>query len=922
MYLKKFDKIFLSVIIFFGLASLSKVALGVDSFCENLAIGPLQLVEDAEISTDARFILKYDKGDMLRNGGLDLAITHIASSRTAYFKTTLQTVFVGASPDLEKILLQSAVGDRSEFFVYKINGQKILQFKIPFMNQVDEDVNEVLYDETNRQWLIVTNNRIVVFLEQQKILKTLLELKESRTNSFEWLGSFGRSKFVTLANNGNSILTLTAQNSDGQNISILRVFNAKTLQVDKILNIPAPSSGTLFDDTHLLFDDKDGESFHLVDVVTGDLKKKLFLEATDDAVFAKPRTIKELFEGPDQTIGLIDDSGEIWYYSNNGQVVYHEKIPSYMRWSKIRVISGSSRLFLLDQDQVSIFTFDTKNHEFIRMPQVMNSLVFSGYFLSNKDQVFLPIYNKQANKLSVLGFQIKGQCAGNLPSVSNAEEMYHLLMNRRMTGLSWLDMQTDSSLSFLSQKIGNDINIAEMEKWKGAVFNFLESYLTMEHSSSFKNTFNRTAKWLTIFQPVLSRFNDGEKERLMDSLAVSLAEKINRSSEFAEYPISKVANLYVANLKPYFGMATEPRTDFILLKTSKSNISDQVILPTALSSAPFEGEGNIRVDGFYIKNNFPAISVNRNEPKSFNLNWQIGPQKWNATGSVELLSLKYLINRESSPRYGDFWADDKLTGLILISPNLGNPTWLVRQYLSYFKDQGFDFGPAKIVWPNGEKQLLRFLNNVYLFPTQVQTEAHLKDWMKNLIQTGQLDYWVKEAHGGGNEEVVFLGKRNSIIEGRRLLENGKEEIIYIAYSDSETFSSEDFVPVSNEEFGMWLRDRENLNSHGQLVYFNASCWSASKARQEIISARTPLLVEIATGIPALTFKNSQDNHAQVLLTSFRNGLDYSQLGANLEAVKTLDGTKNPFILPPQQEYDKKIWNGLGSALSYSFKLSN
>jgi hypothetical protein len=43
---------------------------------------------------------------------------------------------------------------------------------------------------------------------------------------------------------------------------------------------------------------------------------------------------------------------------------------------------------------------------------------------------------------------------------------------------------------------------------------------------------------------------------------------------------------------------------------------------------------------------------------------------------------------------------------------------------------------------------------------------------------------------------------------------------------------------------------------------------------------------------------------------------------NLDAVKTIDGTKNPFILPNQTEYNSRIWNGLGTAMNYELRLSH
>jgi hypothetical protein len=429
--LRNIKVIFLIVASLISATFLLKVARANEVVCERVATGALKVFQDAELTSDSRFILKYNKMAMLKGNSLNVAITRIADHKTVIFKTKEQSVFVGASLDLSKILLQSSVGDRSEFFLYNINGDNLFKFKIPSMDQLDEDINEVYHDSINHQWLIATNRRVLAFLESQKVVKTLFELNAPGEVNFEWFSNLNKSESFLFVDQGRSIVILTAQIKDGKTISQLRLFDSKSFHLKKYLEITSQSSPLLFDDSHLLFDKDDKKTLFLVDLVKGELKKL-------DLEINRPRSlfISDPIKGFDKSFGLIDDKGIIRYYSSVGKVLHQIQIPNYMKWSIVKLIEGSQKLVLLDKDQISIFIFDGQSGELTKMPQVMNTMAYSGSVSLIENEIFFPIFNKQINRFSLLEYRVQSLCVNNLPLIKDANEFIQLLNNNEMTVLS------------------------------------------------------------------------------------------------------------------------------------------------------------------------------------------------------------------------------------------------------------------------------------------------------------------------------------------------------------------------------------------------------------------------------------------------------------------------------------------------------
>ncbi|MGZ3794325.1 MAG: hypothetical protein ACXVCP_18395 [Bdellovibrio sp.] len=902
--------------------------------CSSVAIGSFQIHPNASLSPDERFTFVYDAEAMARSGGLDLSITNMETAQTARFASKALVNVQGAAYDLSQYLLVNAVGEHSQYFVVDNNGEQLGSFTLPDTNGQEEYVTKADYDGNLKRWLISTNRRLLSFSLPNSELKIVFDL-QGKDQSFEWFVDFDKTNAFTYNSQG-QILLFTSRFNGSRMVSALRVFEKNSLSFVKQIEIQSQSLPFQIDGDHILFF-KDNVSDSTIDNVmlnvnTGEFKKFDYdpkPKSPEENLLSQNliQYEKTAFRGPHNTFALIAEDGKIRFYNVDLELVQSLQIPELNQWQKFSTVAGQSgKIFLLHKDGVTPYSFDFEHQELTRFPQFMNFL-FTGHNSRVKsNKIFTLLFDERLTKYSLFQYEMQSQCINDLLPIKSARYIRSLLVKKNMTSFAYAESFLSNLTSILTPEAYAELDNDEKKKWTDLVKEFLKSYLSVENNSVQEKSFQRIARWLTVFKPVLMSLSENEKEEFLDSIAIALAQKLNKDPQLSELSISKMANVFIVNLKPYFGLTAEPRTDFVLLRDLINDPSGKTIQPVIIASSPVKlmNRNNARKNtdanaGIYVRTDLSPVKLNPGDALELEQKWMFEQRNWQATGVAKMLSLSYLINTNNSPRYDQLWSDKKLTGLILISPNLGDPLWLVRNYLNYFEDQGFDFGPNRIVFSEG-KTLVSLFKETYIFPKNINETEDLKGWFADLIKKGDLDYWVKEAHSGGNNDVIFVAKKNSILTGVRTLPDGREENIYIAYTSGGSFAKEDQIAISNEEFAKWIQAREKNFPNQQLVYVNASCWSSNKARQELIAVRSPLLVEIASGDATLTFQNNVNNHLQVLLSSLRNSLDYDQIQKQLDTVKTADGSRNPYLLPNQKSYYKEIWSGLNSALDYTVKI--
>lgn len=486
------------------------------------------------------------------------------------------------------------------------------------------------------------------------------------------------------------------------------------------------------------------------------------------------------------------------------------------------------------------------------------------------------------------------------------------------------DLQTDSLADF-NAKLIHLLKLENTEILKNQLIRFFKLITKLE-VENMKSTF-RPSSWKLIvsyLKPLHHLLSVSEIEILGEYLATPLTDLITQNPLFTNVYSSKIANVIIASVNSSFGLVNADKSDFTIVSAN----TESKAYPISFASLPIDNDSNTYyLDGLYFKI-FDSIDLNVSQSQHFQFNWK-GPVKNKSPlseiavrGEIAIQDIQYLINKKPSPNYSQMIIDNNFTGLIAISSNLGaGPVSLVKMYLKYYTEQGFDFGEMTLRFPDSRRGFLEKLMYAFLYPSEVQNIENAKDWISNKISSNELDYFIKEAHGGGDDKVIRLASKNYLIKGEKRRDDGVLEKVYIMYPNfDEENTGDNSSPVeltlSNEEFSHTLKRRLE-NKGTELIYFNISCWSSKKAMNELIVASNPLLVEIASDASVLSFTNRENAHARVLLHEFRNFHTYEEIRKKLTDVNSANHNVYPFIFPDEAKYDSEIWSQFKAALNYS-----
>ncbi len=262
------------------------------------------------------------------------------------------------------------------------------------------------------------------------------------------------------------------------------------------------------------------------------------------------------------------------------------------------------------------------------------------------------------------------------------------------------------------------------------------------------------------------------------------------------------------------------------------------------------------------------------------ISWIYEGAPFTADAKITVLEpLANMVSKDKSPNYAALKKDGKLTGMMIIGSNLSSGASVVDQYLTYYQNAGFRFKPAKSI--------------------------DAVNFFKSSIQSGELDYLIKEAHSDGDEKNLFRANRfGRVFEGTLDKSDGTKEVVYLLAPDSE---KTDTKLISNQEFGAWVRAR---GKNQPIVYFNSSCSSTRKVISEIAATHSPNLIPIATSTSVLTFVNNETNGTRQVLQSFRDGKDYEAIRSDLQRTANYLRGRDHYLFPDDKEYDDVIRKNL------------
>lgn len=352
-----------------------------------------------------------------------------------------------------------------------------------------------------------------------------------------------------------------------------------------------------------------------------------------------------------------------------------------------------------------------------------------------------------------------------------------------------------------------------------------------------------------------------EKDNLADQLGDLAVEKMSMDPILKDAFPSKVHKFSYNHIKKMLDLPHKDLTDITLLR------NNGMVNFVQLGVQPFEGS-KPTVGGFHLKllsSKPDSQFLNKSSTEAFN--WNYGGKKYSAKIDVKNeVSSSDITPPSLAPNYKEMKKDKAFRGMIVAGTNLGKSTtdMVVRHYIQYYSDQGFEFEePADVTDLPG------------LLKARVSGDepAH---------------YLVKEAHSDGDEKNLFrINNNGKVLTGTKIVD-GKKEIVEIVYPGEDNSST----LLSNNKFGDWMKARE-AKKGAELLYVNSSCWSASKATYEIAAANSAKLVNIPTTTSMTTFTNDENNVMYAAIDGIRKEKSYADIRKDME--------KDP-------EYKKKINN--------------
>lgn len=410
-----------------------------------------------------------------------------------------------------------------------------------------------------------------------------------------------------------------------------------------------------------------------------------------------------------------------------------------------------------------------------------------------------------------------------------------------------------------------------------------------------------TESWL-IFKPFtaeLQKLPKAELDAIVDGMAETMSVNAATTPEFDGVFQSKLYYFAKKWALDFVGESVKPTTDLAI------SIRGGETVPIALGSGEVANPSLIQREdeldgkssfGFEFKT-FDPLKMSETAPigsvSTKSIAWSHDNLPYSAEAKITVLEpLANLISRAPAPDYAALKKDGKLTGMMIVGSNLSfGSSRLVDEYLTYYQNEGFEFKPAK----------------------QVDALA----MFKKSVQSGELDYLVKEAHSDGDERNLFRANRfGKLLEGTLQRPDGTKEVIYLLAEDENRKESK---LISNQDFGSWIRAR---GKNEPLIYINASCSSARKVISEIAAAHSPNFIPIPSDSSVLTFVNFAGNGTRSILEGFRDGKDFGMIRQDLEQTANFKKGKDIFLFPNEPAYDEQIRKNLKMNLDIEYTVKD
>ncbi len=382
---------------------------------------------------------------------------------------------------------------------------------------------------------------------------------------------------------------------------------------------------------------------------------------------------------------------------------------------------------------------------------------------------------------------------------------------------------------------------------------------------------------------LIAQYQSGaEREQLADQWATKVVTEASTNPAVNFIFPDKIHVFAKNELGASFGLPRKVLTDITVSRNGDS------LKTYLLASSPLLGDFTDTGLGIYLQEKAPIVIAGLPLGTSEqSISWELTGRKYLAKIEIERpVQARDVIPKGPSPDYSSLWKNNHLRGLVIVGANMENQLTdkTVNEYLAYYLREGFQFNR----------------------PEEVEDLPELL--AERVKGKEQAQYFIKEAHADEDEQNLFeLYKRAKVLRGTRK-KDGRTEEIEIAYSLGEG----ETVKLPDKTFGDWLQRREQ-GGGGQFVFLNSSCWSVSKAIQEISSAYSPILLDIPATTTMDTFVEKKSNVMRVIVEGIRHQRTYGQMRQSMnDDPEYKSKSSNVFIFPDEDAYKTKILDKLGT----------
>ena len=392
----------------------------------------------------------------------------------------------------------------------------------------------------------------------------------------------------------------------------------------------------------------------------------------------------------------------------------------------------------------------------------------------------------------------------------------------------------------------------ERARLKKSLLSMLDLKIKYHRKSLFSDW-----KFLQSFKPLLSQFTANEKDFFIEKITESISNGLTAPTydPLLQHVFqSKIYYVVHPHVKNWFGLEYNAVSDITVAR------NENTFTTIILSSEPFVNKTQTSVDGsFYYAVVEEASREITNKALEERRNFFNGIVSWNLVGgdsyranlniNAQQSARRFFSSHNTGPNYEAIWEDGQSAGVVIVGSNLRHfSRTLLENYLSYFRSEGFEFSSLPV--------------------------DDFKAFFLQQVSDCEIDYFLKEAHGDGDERnVMRVDVENNILKGVRNADEGKTEVVYLVFPKVFYFGDPKTVLISHDDLGLAVRQRERKGC-GEVTYFNTGCWSHVKARYEIESINSPLFLNIPSTSMSDTFLDEEGDSIRGLIDSFRKGRNF------------------------------------------------